>query len=100
MDLKTGEEITRGRVTPVPLTDTVKDIVEAMAVSQGITKMKFTNKKGETLAYHNWIAGVDYDAINGPEENAEELQINENFENQLQNELQIDEIFENLRTTL
>ena len=61
-------KITEGRVTPVPLTDTVKDMVEAMAVSQGITKMKFTNKKGETLAHQDWIAGVDYDAINNPVE--------------------------------
>ena len=42
-------------MTPMPLTDTVKDIVEAMAVKQGITKLKFTNKKGETLAHHDWI---------------------------------------------
>ena len=70
MDLATGEEITGGKVTPVPLTDTVKDIVEVMAVKQGITELKFINKKGETLAHHDWIVGVDYDTINDdPTEN-------------------------------
>ena len=64
MDLTTGEEITRGKVTPIPLTYTVKDIVEAMAIKQGLTGLKFTNKKGETLELHNWIVGVDYDTIN------------------------------------
>ena len=69
MDLTTGEEFTRDLVTPVPLTDTAKDIVEAMAVSQGITELKITNKNGDTLAHHDWIARVDYDAINDPTEN-------------------------------
>ena len=56
-------------LTPTPLTETVKNIVEAMAVSQGITTMKFTNKRGVTLTHHDWIAGVDYDAINDPTKN-------------------------------
>ena len=51
-------------MTPVPLTCTVKDIVEAMAIKQGITELKFTKKKGETLEHHDWIVGVDYDTIN------------------------------------
>ena len=49
MDLTTGEEITRVQVTQLPLTDTVKDIVEAMTVSQGITELKFTNTKGDRV---------------------------------------------------
>ena len=69
MDLKTGEEITRCQVTPVPLTDTIKETFEGMAIRQGIENIKFTNKKGVTLAYHDWIAGVDYDAINDPTKN-------------------------------
>ena len=78
MDLTTGEEITWHKVTPVPLTDTVKDIVEAMAVKQGITELKFTTKKGETLAHHAWIVGVDYDTINDdPTENESDEDINE-----------------------
>ena len=65
MDLTTGALITRGRITAVPMTTTVKEKVEAMAKQQGITNMKFTNKKGETLASDDWIAGVDYDVIGG-----------------------------------
>ena len=68
MDLTTGKEITWGRVTSVPMTDTVKRRVETMAVKQGITKMKFTNRKGVTLAHHDWIAGVDYDSLKDQEE--------------------------------
>ena len=63
MDLTTGEEITRGRVAPFPLTDTVKNAVEAVGVNQGMTSLKFTNKKGQTLAHQDWIAGVDCDTI-------------------------------------
>ena len=84
MYLKTGEEITRGRVTPVPLTDTIKEIIEGMAISQGIENIKFTNKKGGILAHHDWITGVDYDAINDPTKN-------EDIENNTKE--QIEEIF-------
>ena len=45
----------------MPLTETVKEKVEAMAISQGVIKFKFTNEKGETLAHHDWITGVDCD---------------------------------------
>ena len=47
-----------------------------------------------TLTHHDWIAGVDYDAINEPTDTdvVDTLQTNEN---RLQNEPQTDEIFEN-----
>ena len=71
----------------MPLTDTVKDTVQVMAVKQGITKLKFTNKKGETLARHNWILGVDCDTINDdPHENENDEDIDKQ---------RIDEISEN-----
>ena len=44
--------------------DTVKVIVENMARSQGIEKIKFTSKKGETLAQQDWIGGTDYETLN------------------------------------
>ena len=83
MDLTIGEENTRGRVTPVPLTEMVKNVVEAMAASQGIAPLKFINKKGKTLAHHDWITGVDYDTINDftETEDIEEQELNEIFKN-------------------
>ena len=56
MDLTTGSLITRGRITTVPMTKLVKEKVEELASKQDITNMKFTNKKGETLATDDWIA--------------------------------------------
>ena len=47
----------------VPMTKLVKEKVEELASKQGITNIKFTNKKGETLATDDWITGVDYDVI-------------------------------------
>jgi hypothetical protein len=90
MDLKTGREITRGRVTPVPLTDTVKNMVETMAIKEGITSIKFTNKRGVTLTHHDLEPGVDFDTINDHEEieECEEQEEHEEFE----------EIFENDET--
>jgi hypothetical protein len=63
MDLTTGARITRHRIHPCPLTLLVKNKVESLAKAQGITNMKFTNKKGETLEHADWIEGVDYDII-------------------------------------
>ena len=45
MNLSTGKRITRNKITPVPLSEVVKNRVEQMAVDQGITHVKFTNKK-------------------------------------------------------
>ena len=63
--LTTGETITWSKVMAVPLTDAVKNKAEEMAIEQGITELKFTNKKGKTFGHHDWIAGVDHDALNG-----------------------------------
>ena len=62
MNLNTGQVITRGKVTPVPMTNEVKKKVEQMAIQQGITAVKFTNDRGVELPNVDWIAGVDYDA--------------------------------------
>jgi hypothetical protein len=67
MDLTTGKRITCDRIHPCPLTLLVKNQVEALADMQGITNMKFTNKKGETLKHADWIAGVDYDVLGNEE---------------------------------
>ena len=50
------------------MTDTVKNMVENMAIKEGITTIKFTSKSGITLAHQDFVAGVDFDTINDPEE--------------------------------
>ena len=61
MNLNSGMRLTTSKVTPIPMTDIVKEKVEEMALKQGINKVKFTNKKGIDLPNADWIAGVDYD---------------------------------------
>ena len=61
MNLSTGKRITRNKITPVPMSEVVKNRVEQIATDQGITLVKFTNKKGIELPNVDWIEGVDYD---------------------------------------
>ena len=56
VDLMTGSRITRHKIRMVPLTSLVKNQVEALAAAQGMTDMKFTNEKGETLPHADWTA--------------------------------------------
>ena len=72
MDLTTGSRVTRHKIHRAPLMSMVKNQVEASAKVQGMTNMKFTNKKGGTLAHADWIAGVDCDALGGEIEPADE----------------------------
>ena len=51
-------------MTPAPLTKSVKNTIEAMVISQVMTQLKFTNKKGETLWHQDWIVGVDCETMN------------------------------------
>ena len=46
MNLNTGRKVTSPKVIPIPLTQVVKDTLEALACEQGINSIKFTNKKG------------------------------------------------------
>ena len=61
MNLHTGKPITRNKITPVLMTKLALNQVEKMARDQGITKIKFTNKRGMQLPHSNWLAGVDCD---------------------------------------
>ena len=67
MDLRTGKLITRRRVTVLPVTPVVVKAVEAMATKQGITSLKFADRKKRStddgVAFYpaDWIAGVDYE---------------------------------------
>ena len=49
MNLSTGSPLTRSHVTSTPLTQFVKNTVEALAIEQGHTRLKFTDKKGIKL---------------------------------------------------
>ena len=70
MNLNTGKVVARTTCAAVPLAKAVRDKVEQMAKAQGITTIKFANKKGVELPNADWIAGVDY-----------ELEDNDNNEN-------------------
>ena len=59
MNSSMGLMLTRSRIAPIPLTQFVKNAVEALAVKQGHTRLKSTNKKGIELGNSDWIAGVD-----------------------------------------
>ena len=61
MNLSTGLMLARSRIAPIPLAQFVKNAVKAMAIEQGYTRLKFTNKKGIELGNSDWIAGVDYE---------------------------------------
>ena len=43
----------------MPTTKLALNQVEKMAKDQGITKIKFTNKRGMQLPHSDWLAGVD-----------------------------------------
>ena len=75
MNLNTGNELTRGRCTAVPLPSTVKEKVEEMALEQGISTVKFTNKKGVELPNVEEVRGEDYvDAYDNIEYDREYVQ--------------------------
>ena len=61
MNPHTGEPIVQNEVAPVPMTKLALNQVEKMVRGQGITKVKFTNKRGMQLPHSNWLAGVDHD---------------------------------------
>jgi hypothetical protein len=62
MHIPTGRVITRGHVTPVPITESVIDAVHALADRERAPQgLKIVNKTGVTLWDSAWIAGVDYD---------------------------------------
>ena len=61
MNLNTGEKFLRGRVTAVPLMQAVKDQIEELAKQQGITSMKFRNKRGKLLPNSYWEQGEEYE---------------------------------------
>ena len=64
MDLTTGSDFNRGKVIPTPITDTVKQRVEAIAKRQGIKSLKFEGRYGKQIEeeFYNYdidTTGVD-----------------------------------------
>ena len=60
MNLVTSSIITRCTVTPVPITQSIIQTVEAMAASQGMKGLKLCTKTGQILYDSTWIAQVNY----------------------------------------
>ena len=59
MNLSTGLTLTQSLIANTPSTQFAKNAVEAVAIKQGHTCLKFTNKKGIGLGNSDWITGVD-----------------------------------------
>ena len=72
MDPTTGSRIIRHKIRAAPLTSLVKNRVEALAAAQGMTNVKFTNEKVETLPHADWTTGVDCDMLSGDEDPIDE----------------------------
>ena len=60
LDITTNQVITRGVVTPVPITPSVIAAVEALAQKDGMSGLRVKSYTGEVLYDSSWIAGVDY----------------------------------------
>jgi hypothetical protein len=62
LDLRTGRLITRRAITPVPMTQSVIELVHALAERDNMPNgLKITTKTGHILYDSAWIAGVDYE---------------------------------------
>ena len=77
LDLRTNSLITRPKVTPLPITQPVIDVVHGIAEREGCPKgLQLTTRNKTVLYDSSWIAGVDY-AIQDPEDEGEEEENNE-----------------------
>ena len=62
LDLRTGQIITRGKVTIVPIMQNIIDIVEDLASKDGMPEgLKIELKSGGNIYDTSWVPGVDYD---------------------------------------
>ena len=72
MSLKSGQVITRPKVTVLPVTSNVINTVEEIAHEQEFKELQFKSRTGNILSDADWIAGVDYDDYENEEEEEEE----------------------------
>ena len=62
MNLNTGQVMNRQTIQSIPITNTIIQKVEDMANKQGITEVKFHNKKTDLyLPNSDWEFGIEYD---------------------------------------
>ena len=88
MNSSTGLTLTQSHVAPTPLTQFAKNAVKAMAIEQGHTCLKFTNKKGIELGNSDWIAGVDCDNSHKNQNKEESDSNNDSTDNECKPELE------------
>ncbi len=76
MDLATGQQVHRSKVTPIPLTATAIRAVEEMAEEQGMTELKYTDRHGRPFPDADQSAGVvpDEEDIEEEMENFEDIE--------------------------
>ena len=55
------EVINQAHVTPLPVTPTIIQAVEAIAAAQGQKGLRIKTRRGGTLFDSSWTAGVEYD---------------------------------------
>ena len=62
MDLNSGKLITRSKITEIPITERVINVVNEIGFNQGFPKegLKLSNKLGVIYHDKDWFAGVDY----------------------------------------
>jgi len=99
MDLASGRVITHGRVTKIPITNMIIEVVEKMGYEQGFKKgLKFANRSGTTFPDNDWIAGVEEEENETEHENQDETDENEtenqNNENENENEAGMDDLYD------
>ncbi|CAJ1968676.1 unnamed protein product [Cylindrotheca closterium] len=63
-DLNTKREVTRPRITVLPITDQVIKLVEAHAAEEGVTDLRtYSRRNGEIILDADLLAGVDPDEL-------------------------------------
>ncbi|CAJ1953509.1 unnamed protein product [Cylindrotheca closterium] len=63
-DLNTKREVTRPRITVLPITDQVIKLVEAHAAEEGVTDLQtYSRRNGEIILDADLLAGVDPDEL-------------------------------------
>lgn len=91
LHLPTNSLITRGTVTPVPITPAIIKQVHALALQEQMpTGLKLANRTGHLFYDTAWIAGVDYDEDAFEDEQDEDY--NTEDEESTEDETEVDEV--------
>jgi hypothetical protein len=68
MDIHTGYRFQTHKVMVLPMTQVIINAVNALGRRQGMQGLKFESRHGIIMQDADWIAGVDYDDYNLPED--------------------------------